>query len=305
MESVVENVIKKQLMALTGLKTSVEETAPASEEPAFVEERLNLLEDASHRQLEIMESLIDAVQKLDAGGDRTEERLRVLERIAENQNLMFDKLAVVRDPPTLRSTSTTTTSLSGFPGAPQRLPKDLSVEESQFDSIDNVLRDHRTNVDQRTSNPRDQRTSSPSREQIMTSVPSRDQRTNVPRDQVEPESLDREDKQRLILDQMERLHTHLVSQQKQAHEESLEAQREAVRDEMEKMAEALLSSRHQENRQEAMAKIKPELARALGGGKARPPRKVMNPRVVAWHQRFVDNFKLRQLQSRAMRLNTN
>ena len=268
-----ESAIKKQLMALTGLKTSVQETEPATEEPAFVEERLNLLEDASHRQLEILESLIDAVQKLDAGGDRTEERLRVLERIAENQNLMLDKLAVVQDPAILRSTSTTTTRLSGFPpGTAPRLPKDLSVEETK---------------------------ETPERVQ---SRPPIQQNPS----QVEPEALDRQDKQRLILNQMERLHTHLVSQQKQAHEDNLEAQREAVRQEMEKMAEVLLSSRHQQGRQEAMAKIKPELARALGGGgKARPPRKVVNPRVVAWHQRFVDNFKLRQLQSRAMQLNTN
>ena len=92
-ETVVEQAIKKQLMALTGLKTSVELTQP-SEEP-FVEERLNLLEDASHRQLEIMESLIDAVQKLDSKVGGSEERLRVLERIAENQNLMLDKLSTV------------------------------------------------------------------------------------------------------------------------------------------------------------------------------------------------------------------
>ena len=92
-ETVVEQAIKKQLMALTGLKTSVELTQP-SEEP-FVEERLNLLEDASHRQLEIMESLIDAVQKLDSKVGGSEDRLRVLERIAENQNLMLDKLSTV------------------------------------------------------------------------------------------------------------------------------------------------------------------------------------------------------------------
>ena len=92
-ETVVEQAIKKQLLALTGLKTSVEQTQP-SEEP-FVEERLNLLEDASHRQLEIMESLIDAVQKLDSKVGGSEDRLRVLERIAENQNLMLDKLSTV------------------------------------------------------------------------------------------------------------------------------------------------------------------------------------------------------------------
>ena len=71
-ENVVEDVIQKQMLAVNGLKHSVEGvqgTTPTSivkgfgkQNVEFVGERLKLLEDASHRQLEVLEALIDAVQ---------------------------------------------------------------------------------------------------------------------------------------------------------------------------------------------------------------------------------------------------
>ena len=148
-----------------------------------------------------------------------------------------------------------------------------------------------------------------------------------------PRVLEDREKQRLILGQMEKLHSHLIDQQRKVHEQNLESQREAVRDEMDKMAEVLLATTRgagaaasskpaftPEQRREALAQMKrhrPEMVRALGkkipgilsGDSTRPPRRIegqeslANPRVIAWHQRFVDNFKLRKLQSRASRLN--
>ena len=149
-----------------------------------------------------------------------------------------------------------------------------------------------------------------------------------------PRVLEDREKQRLILGQMEKLHSHLIDQQRKVHVQNLESQREAVRDEMDKMAEVLLATTRgaaaaaasskpaftPEQRREALAQMKrhrPEMVRALGkkipgilsGDSTRPPRRIegqeslANPRVIAWHQRFVDNFKLRKLQSRASRLN--
>jgi len=312
-ETVVEEAIRKQLTALTGLKHSVEDT-PTGVEP-FVEERLNLLEDASHRQLEIMESLIDAVQKLDSKSDRAEDRLRVLERIAENQNLMIDKLSVVQsENPTLRSTSTTTTQLSGFPGGNPRPDFLASAVDEQP-----LFQDEELGSEQEPRLPKD------------LSVEESQDALNGQLVRLEDDPADEKRKQRLILDQMEKLHTHLITQQKRVHEDNLEAQREAVRDEMESMAEVLLNLREPqavsstpEQRREALAQMRrhrPELVSALQqkipgilGGEnpppQRPPRKiapsqsVAHPRVVAWHQRFVDNFKLRKLHSRAMKLNS-
>jgi hypothetical protein len=78
-ENVVEEVIQRQMIALNGLKHSVEVVGGESNQSnqsaggdkknvEFVDERLKLLEDASHRQLEVLESLIDGVQRLDSDG---------------------------------------------------------------------------------------------------------------------------------------------------------------------------------------------------------------------------------------------
>ena len=55
-----EEVLKRQANALNELRHNVESSDP---EEAFTSERLTLLEDASHRQLAILEDLVSAIQR--------------------------------------------------------------------------------------------------------------------------------------------------------------------------------------------------------------------------------------------------
>ena len=305
-ESIVEEAINKQVLALTGLKRSLKEfeqaanpaedfRLPGATKEDFVGERLSLLEDASHRQLEVLESLIDAVQRLDGDGSQTDERLANLERIAEEQNLMLkdlsqtmiasgvsttlstiptQKLIAGNGVPTLTSTSTTTTQV--------KIPTDMTVQE---------------------------------RHDVFEGVESKDVKDNANKEDKK--------KQRRFLQQMQKLHLHLMKEQKKAHDKSLEAQREAVRDEMGRMAELLIKARDHSpitddlsgERLKAlklMKRRKPDLVRTLrlklpdlvssAGHIVHPDSRPVDQKVVAWHQRFVDNFRLRNLQNRARRL---
>jgi hypothetical protein len=117
-ENVVEEVIQKQILALSGLKHSVEEVGGTrlqnnvqgndKDDVEFVGERLKLLEDASHRQLEVLESLIDAVQRLDSGAFQNYDRLKNLETITVHQNQMLDQLSTAMMPSSTSSTDLTT-----------------------------------------------------------------------------------------------------------------------------------------------------------------------------------------------------
>jgi hypothetical protein len=62
----VEQVIHNQMQALSDFRHSIEQSTIGGNEE-FTSERLSMLEDASHRQLEVLESLIEAVEKLNAG----------------------------------------------------------------------------------------------------------------------------------------------------------------------------------------------------------------------------------------------
>ena len=65
LESHMEEVLQRQNDALKELKHSVEISDPDED---FTAERLTMLEDASHRQLEVLEDLVTAVQRMD--GDK-------------------------------------------------------------------------------------------------------------------------------------------------------------------------------------------------------------------------------------------
>ena len=58
-----EEVLQRQNEALKELKYSVEISDPDED---FTAERLTMLEDASHRQLEVLEDLVTAVQHMDS-----------------------------------------------------------------------------------------------------------------------------------------------------------------------------------------------------------------------------------------------
>jgi hypothetical protein len=87
LEKHMEEVLKRQVNALEELKSNVINSDDSGE---FTAERLTLLEDASHRQLEVLEDLVTAVQRLDKGN--TEERLQNLETIAVHQNAMLEEM---------------------------------------------------------------------------------------------------------------------------------------------------------------------------------------------------------------------
>ena len=68
LETHMEEVLLRQNEALKELKNSVESSDPDED---FTAERLTMLEDASHRQLEVLEDLVTAVQRMDSdkGGE--------------------------------------------------------------------------------------------------------------------------------------------------------------------------------------------------------------------------------------------
>ena len=101
----VEQVINNQMLALNDFRHSIEQsTVDGSEE--YTSERLSMLEDASHRQLEVLESLIEAVEKLNVGTSGANERLANLEALTSHQSKMLQELSVVAmTPPTAPSPS--------------------------------------------------------------------------------------------------------------------------------------------------------------------------------------------------------
>jgi hypothetical protein len=73
-----EQVIHKQMLAVNDFRQTIAQSGVDGNEE-FTSERLAVLEDASHRQLEVLESLIEAVEKLNAGNSGANTRCRFYE----------------------------------------------------------------------------------------------------------------------------------------------------------------------------------------------------------------------------------
>ena len=78
-----EKVIHNQMVALNDFRHSIEQST-VEENDEYTSERLSMLEDASHRQLEVLESLIEAVEKLNVGTSGANERLANLEALTRD-----------------------------------------------------------------------------------------------------------------------------------------------------------------------------------------------------------------------------
>ena len=74
-----------QMLALNDFRHSIEQST-VEENDEYTSERLSMLEDASHRQLEVLESLIEAVEKLNVGTSGANERLANLEALTRDPN---------------------------------------------------------------------------------------------------------------------------------------------------------------------------------------------------------------------------
>ena len=251
-----EQVIHNQMMAINDFRQTVEQsTLDGSEE--FTSERLTMLEDASHRQLEVLESLIEAVEKLNAGTAGANERLANLEALTKQQSQMLEQLsaAAATAPPT-----------SSTPVEDPALKKRM------------------------------------------------------------------EDK----LEEMREMHSSMLMQQHKNHLAQMEKHRDSVREEIEHVAEMLIKARPERvvdsspvreekkgrrrqrpsrKRQAAVAALRSALIRrgqsqsSSGADQAVAADEhfeleaaVPTVRSLAWYQRFTDNYRLRELQHKAMRL---
>jgi len=248
-----EQVIQNQMMAINDFRQTIEQsTLDGSEE--FTSERLTMLEDASHRQLEVLESLIEAVEKLNAGTAGANERLASLEALTKQQSKILEKLsaAAATAPPT-----------SSAPAEDPALKK--KMEEK--------------------------------------------------------------------LEEMREMHSSMLMQQHKNHLAQMEKHRDSVREEIEHVAEMLIKARPErvvENgdkkkgrrqqrpsrkRQAAVAALRSALIRrgqsqsSSGADQAVAADEhfeletaVPTVRSLAWYQRFTDNYRLRELQHKAMRL---
>ena len=241
-----EQVINKQMLALSDFRHTIEQsTIDGSEE--FTSERLTVLEDASHRQLEVLESLIEAVEKLNAGTAGANERLANLEALTRQQSKMLKELSAA-----------------------------------------------------------------------ATATPSA---ANSTEDPVLKKRM--EDR----LEEMRDLHSSMLMQQHKNHLVQMEKHRDSVREEIEKVAEMLIKTRPERV-------VSNEGEKPKGRRRPRPSRKrtvaalrqamlhrgqsgdqvvsadehfeeaVPTVRTLAWYQRFTDNYRLRKLQHKAMRLHS-
>ena len=122
--------------------------------------------------------------------------------------------------------------------------------------------------------------------------------------------------------EMAKLQRQLLLQQHQAQMANLESKKEAVRDEIEQVANLLISGRRAPRRSDLQASGTTSTAsktehKGLGNlrqlllrqGRGRMAERLSkkfdlmpSQQAVAWHQRFSDNFRLRQLQHQALRL---
>ena len=327
-ENVVEEVIQRQMIALNGLKHSVEVVGGASNQPnqsvgddtknvEFVDERLKLLEDASHRQLEVLESLIDAVQRLDSDGFQNHDRLKNLETIAVHQSQMLEQLSNAEKP------SAT-------------IPSDLDTAQTTI---------------RRSSSPQTT---------VETAKIQNGHRKPIPKATVEHTPDDRKDKSdkkeekinhAQMRNEMRELQKQLLLEQHKVHVSNMEAQRQAVRDELGDLADLIIHTRPQasipsrpsissfsqleklvrttmspQQRAATIALIKskrpmlgkileqtiPSLLSVDGSDpvlqdsitqESVQPTITSSKQANAWQQRFIDNFRLRKLQGRALNLN--
>lgn len=194
----VASVLQRQELVLNGLRSSIDEVY--AEGGGFVEERLALLEDASHRQLEILEALTDAMHQLDEDSTSFERRLKNLESITQRQKTMLENLVSTSAPPIASA-----------------------MNEERIRILERQMKRH----------------------------------------------------------QRERIN-------------DLQKHRKAVREEIEEVAQILIN-----NRPPRLA-AQPSRKRPLFAGRLQT--QPSNNQVIAWHQRLSDNFRMRRLQNRALRL---
>ena len=118
--------------------------------------------------------------------------------------------------------------------------------------------------------------------------------------------------------EMAKLQRQLLLQQHQAQMANLESKKEAVRDEIEQVANLLISGRRSPRRSDLQTSESSKTeVKGLGNlrqlllrqGRGRMAERLSkkfdlmpSQQAVAWHQRFSDNFRLRQLQHQALRL---
>ena len=115
--------------------------------------------------------------------------------------------------------------------------------------------------------------------------------------------------------EMAKLQRQLLLQQHQAQMANLESKKDAVRDEIEQVAELLINGRRAPRRSDSASAASETkglgnlrqllLRQGRGPLAARLTKKfdrMPSVQAVAWHQRFTDNFRLRQLQHQALRL---
>jgi len=119
--------------------------------------------------------------------------------------------------------------------------------------------------------------------------------------------------------EMAKLQRQLLIQQHQVQMANLESKKDAVRDEIEQVANLLISGRRAPRRsdlqtsaststseQKGLGNLRQLLLRQGRGRMAERLSKkfdlMPSQQAVAWHQRFSDNFRLRQLQHQALRL---
>eukprot|EP00094_Tigriopus_californicus_P006676 TCALIF_06428-PA protein Name:"Similar to PRR21 Putative proline-rich protein 21 (Homo sapiens)" AED:0.60 eAED:0.65 QI:0/-1/0/1/-1/1/1/0/1869 len=84
-----EKLIQEQMTMLSGMKQTLNDFDSTG---VFVEQRLNLLEDASHRQLEVLETLTNAMQQFEVEQTKTLERIERLEATAVRHEMFLDQL---------------------------------------------------------------------------------------------------------------------------------------------------------------------------------------------------------------------
>jgi len=135
-----EQVIHNQLQTLNNFKHTVQQaTVDGNEE--FMSARLSMLEDASHRQLEVLESLIEAVEKLNGGTAGSNKRIAKLEALTREQSRMLEQLSAAAT-----STTPPSSTMSENPLMKQKLEERLEEMREIHSSL--LMQQHKNHMAQ-------------------------------------------------------------------------------------------------------------------------------------------------------------
>ncbi len=321
-----ETLIGDQMKLMQDMKSMI---PVSTKELDFTEQRLFMLEDASHRQLDVLETLTGAMARFDQVSSKAHERIRNLEKTAVEHRQMIDKLVEEsREQEEDREKEEQKDVTINVLTVPERVKLEQQREQvrKEIEQVAEIMIQARERRRRRKIQIRQQQRQRLAQEVAKRQAALQQQllEHEIAKQHLEEErqkqalaqqvalqqkQVEEERQRQLLAQQLEQERQRQKLVQQLTQQQQLE--QEAAAQQQQLLAQQLAQRQHEQEQLLAQQIAKQQLQKHLNDGSFLTPPTPFQPtasggppsrKVIAWYQRFADNYRVRQLQQRALRL---